>query len=57
MKTVPAVGRSNPATSDIKVLLPQPLGPTMATNCPGWIFSVVSANASIEPRDDRKTVH
>ena len=34
MRTAPASGRSNPAIMFISVDLPQPDGPTMATNSP-----------------------
>ncbi len=41
----PAVGSSRPSTIFRKVVLPQPLGPTMLTNSPGWIVSVTSSIA------------
>ena len=43
--TVPRLGRRRPVASFMKVLLPQPLGPTMAMNSPSFTFSVMSSTA------------
>jgi len=45
----PALGASSPATSRSSVLLPQPLRPTMAMNCPGSIASCVLRSTSRSP--------
>ena len=45
--TVPAVGGHRPVTTFIKVDLPQPEGPTTATNSPPPTASVVRWSASV----------
>ena len=44
-RTTPVVGSSRPATISIKVLLPQPLGPTTDTNSPGRMSMLSGRNA------------
>ncbi len=46
IRMTPFVALSRPATISIKVLLPQPLGPTTETNSPGWISILVGRKAS-----------
>ena len=43
--TVPWVGRRSPATNESSVDLPQPLGPTMATNSPSGTSRSMSSSA------------
>ncbi len=50
MPTVPAVGSTSPAISRSSVLLPQPEGPTIETNCPCGTSSSRSRRARIPPR-------
>ena len=47
--TVPAVGRCRPVTRRIRVDLPQPDGPTTATNSPRRTFSVIPSRAITSP--------
>ena len=47
-QTPPAVGCSSPATSRSSVVLPEPLGPTTATNSPGWTSKSSPSSAFIE---------
>ena len=44
--TVPLVGGFRPVASFMNVDLPQPDGPTMATNSPGPIVRVMSSTAN-----------
>jgi hypothetical protein len=44
-RTAPDVDGSSPATIFSSVLLPQPLGPTTATNSPSSAVSVISSSA------------
>ena len=43
--TVPLVGGFRPVASFMNVDLPQPEGPTIATNSPGWIDSEMFSTA------------
>ena len=45
MLIVPCEASSSPATINISVLLPQPLGPTTETNSPGSMSIVVGSSA------------
>ena len=44
-RTLPALGRSSPATRVSVVDLPQPVGPTTAQNCPGLTGRLTSRRA------------
>jgi hypothetical protein len=46
MITVPLLGRFRPVASFMKVLLPQPDGPTMAMNSPSFTFRLMSSTAN-----------
>ena len=45
--TTPDEARSKPATNRKTVLLPQPEGPTIEMNSPGWIERETSSSASV----------
>jgi hypothetical protein len=45
MITVPRLGRLSPVASFMKVLLPQPEGPTMAMNSPSPTFRSMASTA------------
>ena len=48
-KTLPAVGRRSPAQAINKVVLPAPLGPTMATNSPAATVRLMSWSGFTDP--------
>src|SRR4051812_21691884 len=50
----PAVGCSRSATIRIKVVLPQPEGPTSETNSPAWTCRLIALNAWIGASAARK---
>ena len=48
-RTFPDVAGTMPRTVRNNVVLPPPLGPTMAMNCPGQIFNDTRVNAGVAP--------